>query len=77
MEVLDDVFVDKNSDTDPNVADSLSYSSQQVCETGRQDSLEIPNCFPTPFDAEDAEDTAVYHLQYPFFVFHRLLKDSE
>ena len=53
MEVLDDVFVDKNSDTDPNVADSLSYSSQQVCETGRQDSLEIPDCFQTLFDAED------------------------
>ena len=53
MEVLEDVFVDENSDSDPDVADSLSYSSQQVRETGRQDSLEIPDSSQTPFGAED------------------------
>ena len=40
-EVLDQVFVDENNDFDPDVADSLSYSSEQVCKTGRQDNVEI------------------------------------
>ena len=35
------MFDDENSDFDPNVSDSLSYSSEQVCETGRQNSVEI------------------------------------
>ena len=40
-EVLAEVFVDENSDFDPDVAASLSYSSEQVCKTGRQNSVEI------------------------------------
>ena len=40
-EVLAQVFVDENNDFDTDVADSLSYSSEQVCKTGRQDSVEI------------------------------------
>ena len=44
-EVLAEVFVDEKSDFDPDIADSLSYSSEQVCETGQQDSLEITESF--------------------------------
>ena len=40
-EVLAELFVDKNSDFDLDVADSLLYSSKQVCETGQQDGVEI------------------------------------
>ena len=40
-EVLAEVCVDKNCDFDPDVADSLSYTSEQVCEASRQDNVEI------------------------------------
>ena len=39
-EVLAEVCVDKNCDFDPNVADSLLYWSEQVCEASQQDSVE-------------------------------------
>ena len=35
------MFVDEDSDFDLDVADSLSNSSEQVCKTGRQDSVEM------------------------------------
>ena len=50
-EVLAQVFVDENNDFHPDVADSLSYSSEQVFKTGRQDSVEIS--FQTLFDGEN------------------------
>ena len=40
-EVLAEVFLDDNSDFDLDVADSLSYKSEQVCEPGQQDSVKI------------------------------------
>ena len=40
-EVLAEVFVDEGSDFDPDVADSLSISREQVCTTGRLDSVEM------------------------------------
>ena len=36
-----EVFLDENSDFDPDVADSLSYTCEQVSKTGWQDSVEI------------------------------------
>ena len=48
-EVLAEVFVDENSDFDPDVAASLSYSSEQVCEASRQDSMDITDSFHTLF----------------------------
>ena len=33
------MFVDENCEFDPDVADSLSYSSKQVYKTRRKDSL--------------------------------------
>ena len=50
-EVLTEVFVDKNSDFDLDVADSLSYLIEQVCEAGQQDSVKIS--FQTLFNAEN------------------------
>ena len=38
-EVSAEVFVDENSEFDPDVADSSSYSSKQVHKTGRKDSV--------------------------------------
>ena len=38
--VLAEVFVE-DSDFDPDVADSLSDSSEQACKTSQQDSVEI------------------------------------
>ena len=35
------MFLDENSDFDPDVADSLSYTCEQVSKTGWQDSVEI------------------------------------
>ena len=35
------MFVDEGSDFDPDVADSLSISREQVCTTGRLDSVEM------------------------------------
>ena len=40
-EILAEVFVDENNDFHPAVADSLSYSNEQMCETGQQDGVEI------------------------------------
>ena len=40
-EVLAELFVDKNSDFDPDVAESLSCSCEQVCETGQHNSVEV------------------------------------
>ena len=37
--VLDEVFVDEDINFDPDIADSLSNSSEQVSETGRQASV--------------------------------------
>ena len=48
-----EVFVDKNSDSDPDVAGPLSYSSEQVCKTGRQDGVETTDSFQTLFDGEN------------------------
>ena len=52
IKVSGEVFVDKNSDLDPDVAGPLSYSSEQVCKTGRQDGVETTGSFQTLFDAE-------------------------
>ena len=48
-EILAEVFVDEDSDFDLDVADSLSYSSEQVCEASRQDSMDITDSFHTLF----------------------------
>ena len=40
-EILAEVSVDEDSDFDLVVADSLSYSSEQVCEASQQDSMDI------------------------------------
>ena len=52
---LAEVFVDKDSDSDVDVADSLSNLSEQVCRTGRQDTVEMTDNsdFQILFDAEN------------------------
>ena len=62
IKVLAEVFVDKNIDFDPDVADSLSYSSKQVCKTGRQDCVEITGSFQILIDAETALQISVVRL---------------
>ena len=47
MEILAEVSVDEDSDFDLVVADSLSYSREQVCEASRQDSMDITDSFHT------------------------------
>ena len=37
MEVLPEVFIDEDSNFDPEVADSFSTSREQVCETSWPD----------------------------------------
>jgi len=62
VEVSAEAFIDENSDSDPDVSDSLSYSSKQICKTNQQDSAEMTvfrqcrnDSFQTPFDAENTE----------------------
>ena len=43
--VLAELFVDDNSNLDLDVADSLSYSNEQVCETGWHCSVEMTETF--------------------------------
>ena len=44
-EVLDEVFVDECSNSDPYFADSLSNSNEQVSKTCWQDSVKIATVF--------------------------------
>ena len=67
---LADVFADKNSDFDLDIVDSLSYSNEQLCKTGWQDSLEIKYSFQT---LSEAKDTVVT----PQISFHRLSQTVE
>ena len=53
-EVSAEVFVDKDSDFDPDVADSLPNSREQVCKTNQQDNVEM-----TVFRVFSAENTVV------------------
>ena len=53
-EVSAEVFVDKDSDFDPDVADSLSNSREQVSKTSQQDSVEM-----TVFRLFSAKNTVV------------------
>ena len=43
--ILAEMFVDKNSDFDLDVADYLLYSSKHMCETSWQDSVELMDSF--------------------------------
>ena len=40
-EFLDEVFVNERSNFDPDITDSLSNLSEQVSETGRQESVNV------------------------------------
>ena len=65
-EVLAEVFVDEDNDFDPDIADSLSYSSKQVCKTSQQDNVEMRNIFQTLFDAENTVVTPQIFLSSSF-----------
>ena len=41
MEYLDEVFVNERSNFYPDITDSLSNLSEQVSETGRQESVNV------------------------------------
>lgn len=64
------MFADKNSDFDLDIVDSLSYSNEQLCKTGWQDSLETKDSFLTPFEAKDTVVT-------PQISFHHLSQTVE
>ena len=53
--VSDKVFIDEDSDFDPDTADALSNSSAQVSETSRQDSVKVADSFHTHFDASKSQ----------------------
>ena len=53
------MFVDENSDFDLDVADSLSYSSEQVCKTSQKDNAEI-----TVFRLFNAENTLTPQISF-------------
>ena len=67
------MFVDKDSDFDPDVADCLSNSTKQVCKTNQQDSVQMTDSFHSLWCWKYTSDTS----DIPFFVFYWLLKDSE
>ena len=52
-EVLAELFVDDNSNFYLDVADSSSYSNEQVCETGWHCSVEMTETFFRLFDVEN------------------------
>ena len=45
FKVLDEVFDDEYSNFDPDIADALSNLSEQMSETGQQDSVKIADSF--------------------------------
>ena len=49
------MFVDEGSHFDPDIADSLSNSSEQVSETSRQNSVKIADSFHAHFNASDSQ----------------------
>ena len=53
--VLDEMLVDEGSHFDPDIADSLSNSSEQVSETSRQNSVKIADSFHAHFNASDSQ----------------------
>ena len=59
------MFVDKDSDLDPDVADSLSNSSEQVCKTSQQDRVQV-TVFQTLFDAGNTLVTSQIFLSLSF-----------
>ena len=50
-----EAFIDEYSNFDPNIADSFSNSSEQVSETGWQNSVKIADSFHTHFDASNSQ----------------------
>ena len=59
------MFADKDSDLDPDVADSLSNSSEQVCKTSQQDRVQV-TVFQTLFDAGNTLVTSQIFLSLSF-----------
>ena len=55
FKVLDEVFIDEDIHFDPDIADSLSDSSEQVSKTSWQDNVKIADSFHTHFDASNSQ----------------------
>ena len=64
--VLVEVFVDEDSDFDPDIANSSTNSSgQQVSETGGQENVEIRDNFQCPYNNYSFET-----LNFPVVIVH-------
>ena len=74
-EVSAEVFVDEDNDFDLDIADSLSYSSEQVCKTGQQDNVEMRDIFQTLFDAENIVVTPHKFLSSSFPSCRKMLNE--
>ena len=69
-EILAEVFVNEDNDFDPNL-----HSSEQVCETGQQDSVEMRDIFQTLFDAENTVVTPQIFLSSSFPSCQKMLNE--
>ena len=54
-ELLDAVLIDGYSNFDPDIADSLLNSSEQVSKTGQQEGVKIADSFHTHVDASNSQ----------------------